>query len=653
MNILGLHFGHDASVSVIVDGAVVSHILVERHIRAKHAVGIRDEQIESALAQAGISLDEVDYCAVVSTQDLEILVGLIDGLSLRLVTANDTPIPSPFAGLLAQAAIDPHRLLSFGLKGVTELTGADAEDPENDRWPKFLPEWSSFCRGDVASVGWMNAFTSHSAWEKPRGLDQIRKDGIDPQTFGDAVRLGMHFPIELEWCDKTIPGCFVDHHVCHAASVFYRSGFERAAIITHDGGDAARNLSGFYCYGEGSKLFVLAPHHLALGGFYRAAGIRLGFDAIGPEGKMMGLTSYGKPQFFDQQFVGNIHDLNQRFGANPFPAWMDHCLSLAKDQGYDLSHGTADLVLNEISKDIAMSTQMMFEEGYLLAAGVIRDMLKQSKRDTDNLCLSGGAALNCPSNSRLWNDGPYSDIYIEPNCDDGGLSIGAAFYLYHNVLGNNADDSIAKDNRSPFKGMDRGMEAVDTAVAEAGKLVMVEKCDDAAARARRAAEDLHADRIVAWYEGRSEMGPRALCHRSLLSNPVKAENWVRVNKVKGREAWRPFAPVVLEAKMNDWFEGCPTHSPYMLYTAQVRSKDLPAITHVDGSSRIQTVTPDSGVIHDVLVELDKLNGVPVSMNTSLNGPGEPIVETPAEALAFFERSDVDVLYLEDWRISRN
>ena len=221
------------------------------------------------------------------------------------------------------------------------------------------------------------------------------------------------------------------------------------------------------------------------------------------------------------------------------------------------------------------------------------------------------------------------------------------------MFGNKADDSIATDNRSPFKGVDRGIEPVELAATAASKKFTVEKCIDRADRATKAASDLDADLIVAWYEGRSEMGPRALCHRSLLSNPVKAENWARVNKVKGREAWRPFAPVVLEAKMNDWFDNCPTHSPYMLYTAQVRSKGLPAITHVDGSSRIQTVTPDSGVIHDVLVELDKLNGVPVSMNTSLNGPGEPIVETPAEALAFFERSDVDVLYLEDWRISRS
>ncbi|MEE8463404.1 MAG: carbamoyltransferase C-terminal domain-containing protein, partial [Gammaproteobacteria bacterium] len=154
------------------------------------------------------------------------------------------------------------------------------------------------------------------------------------------------------------------------------------------------------------------------------------------------------------------------------------------------------------------------------------------------------------------------------------------------------------------------------------------------------------------YEGRSEMGPRALCHRSVLANPTDHGNWARVNGIKGREAWRPFAPVVIEEKMQDWFAGCPTHSPYMLFTARVRSRRLPAITHVDGSSRIQTVSAETGAIYQILREFDALTGIPVLMNTSLNGPGVPIVERPDEAYELFKDSAVDVLYLNGMRIGK-
>jgi carbamoyltransferase len=167
-----------------------------------------------------------------------------------------------------------------------------------------------------------------------------------------------------------------------------------------------------------------------------------------------------------------------------------------------------------------------------------------------------------------------------------------------------------------------------------------------------AAQDLADDRIIGWFEGRSEIGPRALGHRSILADPRKAANWARVNKIKGREDWRPFAPAVLADRATHWFAGLPLPSPHMLFTAQVTSRKIPAITHVDGSSRIQTVDESCGAFHRLLRRFDALTSVPVILNTSFNGPGEPIVETPEEALRFFLQSDLDALYMEGRRIRR-
>ena len=161
-----------------------------------------------------------------------------------------------------------------------------------------------------------------------------------------------------------------------------------------------------------------------------------------------------------------------------------------------------------------------------------------------------------------------------------------------------------------------------------------------------------ADKVIAWFEGGSEAGPRALGHRSILADVRPSENWLRVNKVKGREPWRPFAPIVLAEKAGDWFDGCPTPSPYMLFTAQVKGNRLPSITHVDGSSRIQTVDESCGGIRGILEAFDRATGVPVLMNTSFNGPGEPIVETPSQAIDFLLTSDIDVVYIDSRRVTR-
>ena len=211
--------------------------------------------------------------------------------------------------------------------------------------------------------------------------------------------------------------------------------------------------------------------------------------------------------------------------------------------------GDPDRVTEPINADIAASTQLLFEETYLAAVRALARMLTAGGDGTTNLCLSGGTALNCPSNSRIWREGPFENVFIEPTCDDGGLAIGAALHVHHNLLDNPLPQTTA--HATPYLGGRYSEEDVEDALARADGISWSSPEDAATA----AAEDLLADKVIAWFEGGSEAGPRALGHRSILADVRPRENWRRVNKVKGREPWRPFAPIVLAEKAGDWFEG--------------------------------------------------------------------------------------------------
>lgn len=268
---------------------------------------------------------------------------------------------------------------------------------------------------------------------------------------------------------------------------------------------------------------------------------------------------------------------------------------------------------------------------------------------TDNLCLSGGCALNCPSNSRIYREGRFRSMFVEPGCEDSGLAIGAAYWLYHNVLDQPLPPRVPDTHASPYLGVEVSGDAITTALQTSASAIEFTACEDSA---KAAAEDLAADRIIGWFEGPSEIGPRALGHRSILADPRQAANWARVNAIKGREAWRPFAPAVLASEAQQWFLGLPASSPYMLFTGLVRSHKLPAITHCDGSARVQTVDSSCGEFFRVLESFFAQTGVPVVLNTSLNGRGEPIVETPQDALRFLIQSALDALYIGGMRVIR-
>ncbi|MEW6688690.1 MAG: carbamoyltransferase C-terminal domain-containing protein [Pseudomonadota bacterium] len=652
MNILGLHFGHDGAVCVLRDGLIASYVLRERHCRLKHAIGVTRADIDLALREAGIEIGDIEYCAVTSTQNIELLVGLVNGLEIRTVAhPKCAAFPSPFVELLAQRGLSPANVQTSSLQ---QILASGAPELQYAAYSAVCVEREKVARGEIASVGWIDNYVMLDQWQQGATLEEMSRRNVAALLDSAALKYGFHLPATVVLDGRELPAFFVQHHMAHAASVYYRAGYREAAVLTHDGfGNGVGYQSGLIFYGRGHELFPLAPHHLAIGALYDHTSLALKLHAAGVagmQGKLMGLAPYGKPVFFHHALVGNWYEMQRRFKQDQVGTWLRFCRQMAENMGYDMSAlGVKARMTEPANADIAASTQKLFEECYLYAVSMAKVMLLNSRIATDNLCLSGGTALNCPSNSRLYRESPFRSIFVEPSCSDDGLAIGCALYVHHQLA---AAPLPAKGNgelASPYLGVPvQKREIVEALRRYEGRVT----ARSAANPARQAAQDLKADRVVGWFEGRSEVGPRALGHRSILANPTIKENWQRVNAIKQREVWRPFAPAVLEDAAAEWFSGMPAASPYMLFTAQVRSDRLPAITHVDGSARIQTVGSQCGAFYDVLREFRELTGVPVVLNTSFNGPGEPIVEKPAEALDFLLTSKLDALYMGDFRITR-
>ncbi|MDY7095858.1 MAG: carbamoyltransferase C-terminal domain-containing protein, partial [Acidobacteriota bacterium] len=273
------------------------------------------------------------------------------------------------------------------------------------------------------------------------------------------------------------------------------------------------------------------------------------------------------------------------------------------------------------------------------------------------LVSTGGAALNCPANTRILATGltngsrakgSFAGLFVPPGCDDSGLAIGAAQALRYAVLRTPRGTPPRPASHRAYLGLGTCRSELDEILQQHRDELVVEHPEDPA---REAARLLAGDRIIAWFEGRSEIGPRALGHRSILAHPGHGTNWRRVNQIKEREAWRPLAPSILIEACEEWCEGAPIPSPYMLFNARMRRPDAPAITHVDDSARIQTVAPEDGNYYRLLTEFHASSGLPLLLNTSFNGPAMPIIERPAEAVRFFLDSTLDHLFVDGVKIS--
>ena len=637
MLVLGLNFGHDASASVVRDGEVLSVILRERVSRLKRAAGLDRETVELALSQAGIDLAEVDYVAL-STAQRRPFIAINCGFSVTVGATEAHPSPG--------------RMLHASRKRGSVILANVRDNPRN-----YIDGAPSDAELELFPP--LDQFHYSEAWLDEGGLADIAaKD--HGRCLEESHVDYLHCPVTVALLGKVKPGYIVHHHLCHAAGAFYTSPFEESFILTMDG--AGTTPYGYYAgmiyQGRGDDLFPLTPHHLFTSCLYDRTAIWLGLGDHSAPGKLMGLAPYGEPLFFDPRYVGNWHDVSRALDlhiphllAHPIiiwqHVWRSHIAALAGRLGLDMTHvGDKQRVTERLGASIARSIQLIFEETILAAVRAIEKIGDDNSYPTKRLIFSGGSALNVVANNRILTDTAVEDLFVNPGCDDMGLSVGAALAVTHPILG--CPRHAGTRNDSAYFGRRFTAGQVKDALNAEPK-VSFEKLDD---WSDRAAREIRDGGIGGWFEGRSEIGPRALGHRSLVADPTRADSWERVNLVKGRELWRPLAPSCLEDATTGYFHEMPKCSPYMNINARVADRRLPAITHVDGTSRVQTVDPSCGAYHDMISAFGRLSGHPVVLNTSLNGPDEPIVDTPQDALRFLLDRPIDALYIEGYRVAR-
>ena len=440
---------------------------------------------------------------------------------------------------------------------------------------------------------------------------------------------------------------FCDHHKAHIASTYFLSNFkEDCAFISIDGlGESKSTVLGEVKDNQIHEVsYVEFPHSLGL--LYNALTHYLGFNAISDAGKVMGLSSYGDPEVFINDFrkiVSFGHRGTFKFDLDYFayPFMRNVWISNLFEDKFGKRRIFPE-ELNERYENVAAGLQTIVEETFDHMCKFLNE-----EYDHKNLCLAGGVALNSVSNGKLIEKGYFKNIFIPPACGDDGLSFGAP--LYHNFC------VRKRTKRYPLKNAFMGYEYTDEEMLRAIQKFNFRhnKPDDICEAVARL---VSSDNIVGWYQGRMEMGPRALGNRSILANPMNPNMKDIVNsRVKFREPFRPFAPSVLREHSKEWFE-VDYPAPYMLFVFKVKEdkrKLVPAITHVDGTGRLQTVTKEfNPKYHKMIDSFRKITGVPMILNTSFNIKGEPIVESPTDAIRCFLGNGIDYLALGNYLVKK-
>ena len=593
MRILGISaFYHDSAAALVDDGRIVAAAQEERFTRKKHDSGFPRQAIAGCLSQGGITMDQVDYVAFYDKPFLK------------------------FERLL-------ETYLAFAPRGFTSFA-------------KAIPVW-----------------LKEKLFQKQLLRDELRRN--DP---------------DFDWENRLL---FGEHHQSHAASAFYPSPFEEAAVLTMDGVGEWATTS--LALGRGKDLEIIREIHFphSLGLLYSAFTYYTGFKVNSGEYKVMGLAPYGEPKYAKAIFEHLIEvkpDGSFRLNMDYF----DYCTGLRMTNGrFDKLFGgpprKSEDLLTQREMDLAASIQAVLEE-VVLRLG--RNIAAQSGQQ--NLCLAGGVALNCVANGKLLRDGCFERVWIQPAAGDAGGALGAALTAYHGYQRqprklNNAADAM----RGSYLGPSFEQEEIERRLTVAGaQFVVLEEAD----MVRRTAESLAAEHGVGWFQGRMEFGPRALGNRSILGDPRSPRMQKMLNlKVKYRESFRPFAPSVLREDVAEWFE-LDEDSPYMLLVADVGEahrramspeeqelfgidklnvprSDIPAVTHVDYSARVQTVHPETNPrYHAVISEFKRLTGCPILVNTSFNVRGEPIVCTPEDAFHCFMGTEIETLVVGNCFLSK-
>jgi carbamoyltransferase len=589
MRILGISaFYHDSAAALVVDGVIVAAAQEERFTRKKHDSSFPENAVAYCLKQGRIALADVDYVVFYEKPFLK------------------------FERLL-------ETYLAFAPRGFPSFATA-------------IPVWIR---------------------EKLFQKDILR-------------RTLQKWAPEFDWQKRLL---FTEHHQSHAASAFFPSPYEEAVVLTMDGVGEWSTSS--VAIGRRNDLQIQKEMHFphSLGLLYSAFTYYAGFKVNSGEYKLMGLAPYGEPKF-KSLILDNLIDLKDDGSFRLDMRYFNYCTGLTMtNRLFDDLFGEPvrqpdKALLTQFHMDIAASIQAVTEE---IILRITRSLASECAMT--NLCLAGGVALNCVANGKLLRDGAFKKVWVQPAAGDAGGALGAALAVWHQLLGNprNADgrtDSMTGSYLGPAFTQDdveRRLTAVGARFTTASDEDVIEKT----------ATSLAAGEAVGWMQGRMEFGPRALGARSILGDPRSPAMQKTLNlKVKYRESFRPFAPAVLREDVVDWFE-IDADSPYMLMVADVQSRrrrtmtkeeqalfgieklnvarsEIPAVTHVDYSARIQTVHADTNPrFHALIGRFKSKTGCPVLVNTSFNVRGEPIVCTPEDAFRCFMGSDIDVLIVEN------
>jgi carbamoyltransferase len=503
----------------------------------------------------------------------------------------------------------------------------------------------------------------------PRGFTSFLKAG--PLWIKDKLFIDRQVHEALPEYEG--PVLYAEHHESHAASAFFPSPFEEAAILTMDGvGEWATSSIGI---GRGNEIQLLREMHWpdSLGLLYSAFTYYTGFKVNSGEYKVMGLAPYGEPKYVDLIYK-ELMDLREDGSFSLNQKYFNYLAGLTMtSKAFDELFGGPPRVpetkLTQKEMDLARSVQAVCEE-------VMLRMARTAHRETglENLCLAGGVALNCVGNGRLLREGPFKRLWIQPAAGDAGGALGVAQLIWHRYY---RQPRRVRPGKDEMKGAYLGPAFSETEIEEflASTGAAYERLDRDA-MLPRVAEILADEKIVGWFNGRMEFGPRALGARSILGDPRSPRMQAQMNiKIKFREGFRPFAPSVLRERVQDYFE-LDCDSPYMLLVALVKRErqipmnpeerglwgidqlnvvrsDIPAVTHIDYSARIQTVDRETNPdYYDLIKEFESLTGCPVLVNTSFNVRGEPIVCSPADAFQCFMRTHIDYLVLGPFLLSK-
>ncbi len=592
--ILGISaYYHDSAAALVSAGDLLAAAQEERFTRKKHDPGFPVHAVRYCLEQAGRRLQDIDF-----------------------IVFYDKPLVK-FDRLL-------ETYLSFAPKGFRSFVAA------MPLWLKDKLFLKSTLKQELAAVG------------------QIKEKALPPLLF-------------------------TEHHQSHAASAFFPSPFEKAAVLCLDGvGEWATSS---VWLGEGNTLKAQweldFPHSLGL--LYSAFTYFTGFKVNSGEYKMMGLAPYGEPKYVEV-ILDQLLDLKK---DGTFRLNMDYFnyatgLTMTNRHFETLFGGPPrhpESPLSQREMDIARSIQEVTEK---IMLRLCRTVLRELK--VDFLCLAGGVALNCVANGRILRESSFKDIWIQPAAGDAGGALGAALSVWHEYLGQPRSINGADTMKGAYLGPSYSNEEIATYLDAIG--AKYQRLDDVELLLGLA-EILDSEQVVGWFQGRMEFGPRALGGRSIIGDPRSPKMQSVINrKIKYRESFRPFAPAVKAEKVADWFE-LQHASPYMLLVAAVKAdkrismtpeqqqlfgidklnvprSEIPAVTHVDYSARIQTVHPDTNPrFHLLLDQFEDRTGCPVLVNTSFNVRGEPIVCTPADAYRCFMRTEMDYLVLENLLLAKS